>query len=35
MVEDKLAMVLVERGEGAVSGVSLSVEQDQLQLDVL
>ena len=35
MVEDKLAMVLVERGEGAVSGVSLSVGQDQLQLDVL
>ena len=31
-VEDKLAMLLVERGEGSVSGVSLSAREGALQL---
>ena len=34
-VEDKLAMLLVERGEGSVSGVSLSAREGALQLDVM
>ena len=32
MVEDKLAMALVERGEGAIAGVDLSVEEGELRL---
>ena len=35
MVEDKLAMALVERGEGAISGVALSVLDGELRLEVL
>ena len=35
MVEDKLAMVLVERGEGAISGVALSVQDGELRQEVL
>ena len=31
MVEDKLAMALVERGEGAISGVALSVQDGELR----
>ena len=35
MVEDKLAMALVERGEGAISGVALSVQDGELRQEVL
>ena len=35
MVEDKLAMLLVERGEGAISGVSLTMENGELKLETL
>ena len=35
MVEDKLAMILVEQGEGAVSGVGLTMEGQDLKLNVL
>ena len=35
MVEDKLAMLLVERGEGNLSGIALSVQGEELKLDVL
>ena len=35
MVEDKLAMALVERGEGAISGVALSVQEGELRQEVL
>ena len=35
MVEDKLAMALVERGEGAISGVALSVPDGDLRQEVL
>ena len=35
LVEDKLAMALVERGEGAISGVALSVQDGELRQDVL
>lgn len=35
MVEDKLAMVLVERGEGSISGVALSVQDGELRQEVL
>ncbi len=35
MVEDKLAMILVEQGEGAVSGVGLTMERQDLKLNVL
>ena len=35
MVEDKLAMALVERGEGAISGVALSVQDGELRQKVL
>ena len=35
MVEDKLAMALVERGEGAISGVALSVQDGDLRQEVL
>ena len=35
MVEDKLAMALVERGEGAISSVALSVQDGELRQEVL
>ncbi len=35
MVEDKIAMLLVERGEGAVSAISLSAQDGELHLDAL
>ena len=35
MVEDKLAMLLVEKGEGSLSGVSLSVQDGELKLDTI
>ena len=35
MVEDKLAMALVERGEGSISGVALSVQDGELRQEVL
>ena len=35
MVEDKLAMALVERGEGAISGVALSMQDGELRQEVL
>ena len=35
MVEDKLAMLLVERGEGAITGVSLTMENGELKLETL
>ena len=35
MVEDKLAMALVERDEGAISGVALSVQDGELRQEVL
>ena len=35
MVEDKLAMALVERGEGAIAGVDLSVEEGELRLSYM
>ena len=35
MVEDKLAMLLVERGEGSISGVSLTMENGELKLETL
>ena len=35
MVEDKLAMLLVEKGEGAISGVALSMEDGELKLNYL
>ena len=35
MVEDKLAMALVERGEGTISGVALSVQDGELRQEVL
>ena len=35
MVEDKLAMLLVEKGEDSLSGVSLSVQDGELKLDTL
>ena len=35
MVEDKIASVIVDRGEGAVSGIALYVENDEIALDVL
>ena len=35
MVEDKLAMLLVEKGEGALTGVSLSIQDDELKLSYI
>ena len=35
MVEDKLAMVLVEQGEGAISSVSLTMQDGELKLETL
>ena len=35
MVEDKLAMLLVEKGEGSLSGVSLSIQDGELKLDTI
>jgi ATP-dependent Clp protease ATP-binding subunit ClpC len=35
MVEDKLAMLLVERGEGSLTGVNLSMEEGELKLKCL
>ena len=35
MVEDKLAMLLVERGEGSLTGVNLSMEEGELKLNCL
>ncbi len=35
MVEDKLAMLLVERGEGSLTGVALSMEDGELKLNCL
>ena len=35
MVEDKLATLLVEKGEGAISGVALSMEEGELKLNYL
>ena len=35
MVEDKLAMLLVERGEGSIAGVSLGADGGELKIDVL
>ena len=35
MVEDKLAMVLVEQGEGAISNVSLTMQDGELKLETL
>ena len=35
MVEDKLASLLVERGEGAVSGIAISAREDELKVEVL
>lgn len=34
-VEDKLASLLVERGEGAVSGIAISAREDELKVEVL
>ena len=34
-VEDKLASLLVERGEGAVAGIAVSAAEDELKLEVL
>ena len=34
-VEDKLASLLVERGEGAVSGIALSAAEDELKVEAL
>ena len=35
MVEDKLAMLLVEQGEGAISSVSLTIQEGELKLETL
>ena len=35
MVEDKLAMLLVEQGEGAISSVSLTMQDGELKLETL
>ena len=35
MVEDKLAMLLVEQGEGAISNVSLTIQEGELKLETL
>ncbi len=35
MVEDKLAMLLVERGEGAIAAIALAARDGELALDVL
>lgn len=35
MVEDKIAMLLVEKGEGNVAGISLSAEEGELRLQTL
>ena len=35
MVEDKLAMLLVENGEGSVSGISLTADSGELKIDTL
>ena len=35
MVEDKIAMALVEKGEGNVSGVSLAARDGEIVLEML
>ncbi|MGI6256270.1 MAG: ATP-dependent Clp protease ATP-binding subunit [Acutalibacter sp.] len=35
MVEDKLAMLLVEKGEGSLSGVNLTLQDGELKLDTI